>query len=128
VAVHHPDPEIQAAMTAVMHDTAQRAASGLWGRVCEQRRPIRWRVPPGHVPAEASAAQAALLQRYPIRAILGAPLISHGRLLGGASLVRYVVDREFTDDEVMLCDFGVRAALALECLRTVCDLGEGEQR
>ena len=123
VAAHHPDPTIEAAMTAVMDDTAQRTTSGLWGRVCEQRRPVRWHVPPEHIPAEASAAQAEFMRRYPIRAVLGAPLISHGRLLGGAALVRYVVDREFTDDdEAMLCNFGVRAALVLDCLRTVCDV------
>lgn len=116
VAAYHPDREMRAAMAGVMDRTAQAVDSGLWRPIIAERRIIRWHIRDGSAPAEASPSQRQYLSRYPVRAVMGGPVITtDGRLLGGISLVRFVVDRPFTDgDEVLLADAARRAALALE--------------
>lgn len=58
VTAHHPAPEMRDAMLAIMDETVQRPDSGLWRVVVEERRTVRWRIPPGEVPADASAQQS----------------------------------------------------------------------
>lgn len=106
VAAHHPDPTTSAAMASVMSQTVQPADSGLWAPVLQERRPQRWSTPEGYVPAEASPKQVAFLERFPIRAVLGVPLIVDDRLVGGVSVVRFSVERPFTnrdEDLVLAC-------------------------
>lgn len=117
VAAHHPDPGMTAAMTAIMHETAPRARSGLWRPVVEERRAVRYRVDPGTMPAEASERQVRFLDRFPVTAVLGVPVEHDGRLLGGAALVRYSVPRPFDDgDDALLVDFAARAGVVLAML------------
>jgi GAF domain-containing protein len=116
VVAYHPDPMLHERMTEVMTSTAQTADSGLWRRVLAERRPVRWHIAPGDVPADASAEQAEFLRRWPLRAVLGVPLIARdrGELIGGVSLVRFVRDEPFTDsDEALLVAFARRGELAL---------------
>ena len=119
VTAHHPDAERGAAMAAVMSETVQPVSSGLWQTVINSRRPARWHVPPGApLPADASAAQVEFLRRFPLRAILAAPVIFDERLVGGVSVVRFVIDQPFTDrDEAMLGACASRIAPVLELQR-----------
>lgn len=127
VAAYHPDREMRAALTGVMIRTAQAADSGLWRPIIGERRVIRWCIREGAAPAEASPGQLEYLRRYPVRAVMGGPAITpEGRLMGGVSLVRFVVDRPFTDDdEVLLSDAALRAALALELDERIAALDGG---
>ncbi|WP_160158257.1 GAF domain-containing protein [Nocardioides sp. SLBN-35] len=60
----------------------------------------------------------ATLQRFPIRAVLGVPLLVYERVVGGASVVRFSVDRPFTDqDEALVLACATRIAPMLD-LRT----------
>ncbi|WGY04549.1 GAF domain-containing protein [Nocardioides sp. QY071] len=60
----------------------------------------------------------ATLQRFPIRAVLGVPLLVDERVVGGASVVRFSVDRPFTDqDEALVLACATRIAPMLD-LRT----------
>ena len=126
VAADHPDPALRAAMLANAHRTEQTTGSGLWRPVIAECRPMRWHIPPGAVPAEASTPQAEHMERYPVRAVLAAPLVTPQReLVGGVSLVRYVVDRPFTDDdEALLLAFAARAALVMQHVRALEALGD----
>lgn len=62
------------------------------------------------------------IDEHTVRAVLGVPLITGaGGLVGGAALVRYVVDKPFTDaDEAVLTAGGRRLAPLLD-LRRVLD-------
>ncbi|MFC5730837.1 MULTISPECIES: GAF domain-containing protein [Nocardioides] len=115
LAAHHPEPMIASAMASIMSETTQPADSGLWLPVMQERKPRRWRMPRGYVPAEASEQQAAFLEKFPIRAVLGVPILLDDRLIGGVSVVRFAVDREFTDqDEALVVACASRIAPALE--------------
>jgi GAF domain-containing protein len=114
VVAYHPDPDRSEAITAVMGETPS-AATGLWLSVIETRQPRRWRIPPGFVPPEASPRQAEFLGMYPIRAVLGVPLLLEDRVVGSVALIRFSVDQEFTDhDEELLLACGRRLARALD--------------
>lgn len=111
LAAHHPDPEVNAAMLEVMARSVQPADSGVWRPVVEERRPRRYEVAPGEPPAEASAQQRDFMRRFPVTAIVGAPVLDGDRVLGGASLVRYTDPRPFSDaDEEMVVACAVRVA------------------
>ena len=87
-------------MAAVMGETVQPVTSGLWQTVVNTRRPARWHVPPGSpAPVEASPAQVEFFRRFPLRAVLAAPLLLDDRLVGGVSVVRFGTDKPFTDDD-----------------------------
>jgi len=125
VAAYHPDAMMRERMTEVMASTAQAANSGLWERVIAEGRPARWHIPPGNVPPDASPKQAEFLRRWPLRAVIGVPLVAHDRaeLIGGVSLLRYVRDVPFTDaDEALLVEFARRAELALNFCEVVSSL------
>lgn len=115
VTAHHPDRQIQAAMVTAMHATAQPAESGLWRPVFDQGLTVVYRTTRRAVPEGATPEQAAFIRTYPATRIMVGPVGHDGRRLGGVSLVRFVVDRDFTaTDEALLQDVAVQAARAIE--------------
>ncbi|MEJ8278150.1 GAF domain-containing protein [Pseudonocardia spirodelae] len=117
LTAHHPDPGLTAAMTATMDATAQRSRIGLWRPVVEERCPVRYRVESGHPPPETSPEQLRFLQRFPITAVVGVPVVYRDRLLGGAALVRFAADQAFGDaEEALLTDFARRVGILLGAL------------
>lgn len=115
LTAYHPDPKICSAMAAVMAETVQRADIGTWLPVISEQRARRWRIPPGYLPPEASERQAAFLEQYPVRALLVVPVVLEGRTMGGVSIARFTIDREFTDqDEALALAFAARIAPALD--------------
>nr|WP_305076383.1 GAF domain-containing protein [Quadrisphaera sp. RL12-1S] len=117
VAWFHPDPSARGAIGEIMSHTAELSDAGLWRPVVEERRPARWHLPPGSAPALASEEQARWLQRYPLRAVMGAPVVGGEDLLGGVALLRFGRDAPFTDDdEGMLVYFAERVADVLVLL------------
>ncbi|WP_037039812.1 GAF domain-containing protein [Pseudonocardia halophobica] len=120
VAAHHPDPHLRSKIASVMDRTAPRPRSGIWRPVVDCRRAVRLRIDRDRLPPEASPEQREFLLHYPLTAMLGVPLEHEGRLVGGASLVRFSVDMAFTDDdEALLYDFAARVAPLLGILRQV---------
>lgn len=117
VAWFHPDPSARGAIGEIMSHTAELSDAGLWRPVVQERRPARWHLPPGSAPALASEEQARWLQRYPLRAVMGAPVVGGEDLLGGVALLRFGRDAPFTDDdEGMLVYFAERVADVLVLL------------
>ena len=115
VAGHHPDPELTSAIWAVMQDTVERSDIGVWQPVIQEQRTVRIAVPPQKIPLGASQEQAEFMRRYPMSAIMGAPLVARGRILGGVSLVRYGRQSPYTEEEeAFLRDLTDRAALAID--------------
>lgn len=124
LVAHHPDPERGAAMAEVMGRTVQRADSGVWQPVLDERRTMRWQLPPGFRPPEASPDQVAFLEEYPVRAIMGTPLVFDDTVLGGVSVVRFGADEPFTDaDEALLIDCASRIAATLAFREAITSLG-----
>ncbi|QNN54111.1 GAF domain-containing protein [Nocardioides mesophilus] len=120
LAAHHPDVEVQAALLAAMEETTEVGSSGIWQRVMAERTPQRWELAAGDPPPETPATRLGFLAQYPIRAVLAAPMIARGQLLGGVIVIRLVNDRPFSeDDEALVCAFADRAALGVDCLRTL---------
>jgi len=112
LAGHHPAPEAQTEVVSAPAQTTSVADSGLWRHVVERSVPVRWHVPAGVVPAEATAEQAEHLRRSPVRAVLAAPLLtSDGELVGGVALHRCALDAPFTEaDEHLLVAFAAQVA------------------
>ncbi|PWJ48836.1 GAF domain-containing protein [Quadrisphaera granulorum] len=112
VAWFHPDPNARAAIGKIMSHTTDLSDAGLWRPVVENLRPTRWHLPPGTAAAEATAEQVEWSQRYPLRAVMCAPVLGRdGELLGGAALLRFGRDAAFTDDdEAMLVFFTEQVA------------------
>ena len=126
VAGHHPDPELKAAIWAVMEGSARWSDSGLWQTVVKERRTVRASVSPREALPGASEAQAEFMRRHQMCAIMGAPLVARGRIAGGISLVRYGHQAPYTeDDETFLRDLALRAALAIDNARLY-DMAEEE--
>ncbi|RYU11523.1 GAF domain-containing protein [Nocardioides iriomotensis] len=118
LTAHHPDAGIADELVAVMRRTDQPADVGLWRPVIAERRPRRWLVPEGRPVAEASERQADFLSRFPVRAVLGVPLLHGDEVLGGVSLVRFVTDRPFDDaDEQLVVACAARIAPLVAVLR-----------
>lgn len=113
VAAFHPNPEWGGAMAEVMGRTMQRE-EGLWGAVMHERRAVRWYLPVGAELPDASPRQADFLRRFPIRAILSAPLVHDDRLLGGVAVVRFGCDVPYTEqDEHWVTECAERISAAL---------------
>ncbi|MBC3763948.1 GAF domain-containing protein [Quadrisphaera oryzae] len=106
VAWYHPDPEVREATGRVVSAPGSVEDSGMW-RPVVGGRVVRYHMPAGSLPEQASAAQAVLLARYPLRAIMGAPVRAEdGVLLGGVALIRFARDAPFSDaDERILIAF-----------------------
>jgi len=123
LTAYHPDPRIGAAMAAVMAKTVQPADIGLWSPVMKELKPRRWRIDPRQRPPEASAAQAAFFEQFPVRAILVVPVVLDDHAVGGVSVARFSADREFTDeDEALAVAFSRRIAPALDFRNRVAEL------
>ena len=116
VAGHHPDPELTSAIWAVMQETVERSNIGVWQPVIQEQRTVRMAVSPQEIPRDASQEQAEFMRRYPMSAIMGAPLVAQGRILGGVSLVRYGrhLSPYTEEEEAFLRDLADRAALVID--------------
>ncbi|WP_187279925.1 GAF domain-containing protein [Quadrisphaera setariae] len=118
VAWYHPDPEVRRTIGEVMQRTTAVADSGLWGPVLRELRPARYHVPLGDPPVGAAPDQASHLRRYPVRALVGAPVLDQrGALVGCAAMLRYGYDAPFTEeDEALLTHFSESTADLLALL------------
>lgn len=118
VAAHDVDADRREAMGRLMTMTAS-VDEGLWRPVIQQRAPRRWQIPAAEPPGEASPEQRDFMARYPVRAVLGAPLLVGDDLVGGVSLVRFSVTTPFTvGDEDLVVDLAVELAAVVR-LRSV---------
>jgi PAS domain S-box-containing protein len=111
---YNADPELHEAITRVM--IASRSADQtLWHTVVQEKRVVRLDLEPGEVPTDTSPQEAAFLQRYRPRTILGIPLIARRRCIGRLSVVRYEQSAPIEQaDELLLMDLAGRAAVAID--------------
>ena len=73
------------------------------------------RVEAHRVAARAPAPYRAFLERYPVYALIGAPLRVQGRIIGTVTAARCREDQSFTADDLKLLDeLAERAAVAIE--------------
>ncbi|WP_180357554.1 GAF domain-containing protein [Streptomyces sp. NP160] len=118
VAWYHPDAEVREAIGQVVHRTTAVADSGLWRPVLREHRPVRYHIPVGGRLADAAPVQASHLERFAVRAMMGAPVLaSDGGLVGCTAMLRYGFDAPFGDaDEALLTQFAAWTADLLELL------------
>jgi GAF domain-containing protein len=115
LAAHHPNGAIQRAMNESMRQSAERADSGLWVPVINERRLVMFDITDRTIPVDASPSQAAFLRRYPVTRVMGVPVIDRADVVGGVSLVRFVDERQFSEaDCALLADVAARAARAID--------------
>jgi GAF domain-containing protein len=115
LAAHHPNATIQREMTESMRHSAERTDSGLWQPVIDERRLVMFDITDRKVPPEASPTQAAFLRTYPVTRVMGMPVIDRADVVGGVSLVRFVDERPFSEEDcALLGDVAKRAARAID--------------
>ena len=120
ITAYHPIAWRGAAMAEAMRQTVQPVDTGLWQPVITTGRARRHTMGPGAIPEEASEAQQEFLRKHPVRAVLAAPVLAEGRVIGGVSVVRFGVDQPFTDeDEALVTEATLRIAPALELQRVL---------
>ena len=119
LAAHHPDPARRAALGEATAQAMDRE-DGLWKSVIDDKRVVRWHLPPGTRLTRATESQAGFLARFPVRAVLAAPLLHHVDVFGGVALVRFGSDVPYTEqDEALLTACAQRIAAALRFLAQV---------
>ena len=114
LAAHHPNPTIQTAMWDNMRHTAVSIAGGLWAEVVEARKTTAYdlRQP---LPDNALPSQVEFLQTYPATHLLTTPVLLGEAIVGCVSLIRYVSQEPFSDnDRLLLEDVARRAASAID--------------
>ncbi len=121
-AAHHPDPGVLADFSTHMLGTTD-GDPGVWAPMVREKRPLRLDLTPFAPPPEASAGQAAFLERHPVRGILGAPLVARGTIVGVMAALRIGLDATpfSADDETFLQSIATRLALAVENARLLTD-------
>nr|WP_237448608.1 GAF domain-containing protein [Nocardioides flavescens] len=114
LAAHHPDSGRTASMRAVMART-EDSSEGLWAPVVRRGETVRWSAQ--RTPTAPSSRQTAFIDAWSVQAVVGMPVVSGERVIGGAALVRFGVARDFSaDDEDMLSLLASRLGPVLELL------------
>ena len=122
VAFFHRDPEAQGAVWRALAADPVRMGEGILGSVAQTGTPVLMPVVDvDSVVAAARPEYRPLLQKYPPRSFLAAPLLSRGRTLGVIGMSRLdPAAGPYTEDDVTLVeDLAERAAMAIEVAQLI---------
>jgi diguanylate cyclase (GGDEF)-like protein/PAS domain S-box-containing protein len=114
-SISHTDPTVAAAMRAVLSTDEMRIGEGIAGTVAADRRPVIMNdLPPQQVAETTPARFMPFVRDHPMRALMIAPLIANGELLGTIGAVRTSSDAPYTPADLALLEaLAERAALAI---------------
>jgi diguanylate cyclase (GGDEF)-like protein/PAS domain S-box-containing protein len=114
-AIAHVDPEVEAAMRAVLETGDTRIGEGLAGTVAADRRSMLLNdLQPATIAETTPAQYLPFVRDHPMRALAIAPLLAAGELVGTLGAVRTSSDRPFTAEDLRLVEgLAERAALAI---------------
>jgi diguanylate cyclase (GGDEF)-like protein/PAS domain S-box-containing protein len=114
-AVVHRDPTVEAAMRLVLTREQMRIGEGIAGTVAADRRPILLNDLPLETIAETTPPQfLPFVRDHPLRALMVAPLLASGELVGTLGAVRTSSDEPYTATDLRHLEaLAERAALAV---------------
>ncbi|MGH9171356.1 MAG: EAL domain-containing protein [Acidimicrobiales bacterium] len=115
VAYHHEDLEAVRLVRESMDPAAFATDVGLMGEVLRTGKPVRLAFrDPAEMVAAVHERFKPYLERYPVFALMLAPLYNEGDVLGVLAVTRDDPGRDFDDqDETFAMDLGARAGLAV---------------
>jgi diguanylate cyclase (GGDEF)-like protein/PAS domain S-box-containing protein len=115
IAYHHDDPEAAPLMRASVDPATFSTDIGLSGEVMRTSKPLRLGFrDPSQLRAAVHERFRPWLERYPIYALLLAPIFNEGEVFGIMAVARSTIGREFDEqDETFAMDLGARAGLAV---------------
>jgi len=119
-AVHHSDPEIAASAHALLTRHTQRVGEGVMGRVAVTGQPLFIpRISPDEYAALTLPEYRAFTKRLDVGSVLAVPMLSHGAVIGVATLLRSGRDNPYTDSDLHLFrNIAHHAALAIANTRS----------
>lgn len=118
-AVHHPIPEAHEQLLRLSPGAPLRMGEGITGTIAATGESVLIaRIDPTEAIPRAPASYRPFLERYPVYALIGAPLRARGRIIGTVTAARCHEGQTFTtDDLTLLEELGERAAAAIENAR-----------
>ena len=118
-AIHHPDPEVLAAVRRFFAGVDHEPEVGLVGRVARGGEPVFLPVlEPAALRDRANPAYRDHLDRYPAFGLLAVPMRARGRVVGVVATSRDGPGRPYDEhDLALLAEFADRAALAVDNAR-----------
>lgn len=96
LCVFDPDPDRRRAMAAIMART-EPVSEGLWALVTGTESTVR--LNSTAIGLQATPEQDDFVRAYGISAVLGAPLLADGQLVGTVALVRFGTSRTFLESD-----------------------------
>jgi len=118
-AVHHPNPAAHELLVSLSRGSHLQLGEGMTGKIAATGKSILvTSFDPQAAVAQAAPSYRAFLERYPVYAMIGAPLRVRGRIVGTVTAARCQEGQGFSrDDLTLLEEFGERAAAAIENAR-----------
>jgi signal transduction histidine kinase len=117
VVVHHPEETSRALLEAALR-VPRRPEEGLMGRVLSTGQTLLLPRLTVEEVREAAPEYLPYVERHGPQSLIAAPLLVHGRTLGGLLVVREARERPFSvEEKVLLESLAARAALAIEDAR-----------
>jgi PAS domain S-box-containing protein len=130
IAVHHPVPEAHELLLTMSADRPLRVGEGVTGAIAASGEPALFpTLDPSAAVSGAPSLYRAFLERFPIYALVGAPLRVRGRIIGTVTAARCRANESFTADDLRLLEeLGERAAVAIENARLHREMVDGRAR
>jgi PAS domain S-box-containing protein len=114
-AVYHRDPTLLSAMRELISTSRQRVGEGISGRVAVTGRALLTpRITPAELAASSEPRYRPFLERLAVTSAITLPLISRGKVMGVANLMRSRPEDPYTEDDLELVErIAEYAALAM---------------
>jgi PAS domain S-box-containing protein len=119
-AAYHRDPDLLAATREVMLSGRQRVGEGVSGRVAATGRALLTpQIDPADFVASSEPRYRSFLERLAVTSSMTLPLMSRGKVVGVANLMRSGLDHPYTEDDLHLVQrVAEHAALAIANARS----------
>jgi PAS domain S-box-containing protein len=128
--VHHPIPEAHDLLMALTPGAPLRMGEGVTGTIAATgESALLPKIDPQAAMTRAPAHYRAFLQRFPVHAMIGAPLRVRGRIIGTVTAARCRENQTFSGEDLKLLEeLAERAAVAIENSRLHREMVTGRAR
>jgi signal transduction histidine kinase len=115
-AAHHPDPEAQAVLQALVPTTRFRVGEGITGVVAQTGASVTLsRIDSAMIAQRAVSSYKSFLERFPAYAMIGVALGVRGRVIGTLTASRVREGETYTSEDLALLEeIATRVAAAIE--------------